>query len=247
MSIMTRREKIIAYAIVMAMQVSFAASMILFMVFLFGGSLEIVDLNLNETALIAFNAFLALVFFAHHSIMLHKSSRKWLSRFVSLYYQVSLFTVTSAFLLILLVILWQPSEHFIFEVSSGLRWVFRAFYFLAIGLMMWTMATLKDDLAAADPIMTRLRGLCTDRKPFIVAGPYRWIRHPFYFAMLVSIWSFPDLTADRLLFDVLATVWIVLGTKLEERDMVSDIGEPYRVYRQKVPMLIPYHIRPIAG
>jgi protein-S-isoprenylcysteine O-methyltransferase Ste14 len=58
------------------------------------------------------------------------------------------------------------------------------------------------------------------------------------------IWSCPDLTADRLLFNLLWTAWIVVGTLLEERDLVAQFGEEYRVYQTEAPMLIPSSIRP---
>jgi len=65
-------------------------------------------------------------------------------------------------------------------------------------------------------------------------------------ARLLAIWSFPDLTDGRLLCDVLTTIWIIVGAKLEERDMASDVGESYRQYQHQVPMLIPYHLHPLA-
>jgi protein-S-isoprenylcysteine O-methyltransferase Ste14 len=58
------------------------------------------------------------------------------------------------------------------------------------------------------------------------------------------IWSYPDMTLDRLLFNLLFTIWIVMGTLLEERGLVAAYGEAYRSYRRKVPMLIPWRIRP---
>jgi protein-S-isoprenylcysteine O-methyltransferase Ste14 len=45
---------------------------------------------------------------------------------------------------------------------------------------------------------------------------------------------------DRLLYNVLWSIWVVIGTFLEERDLVVDFGEPYRDYQRKVPMLIPW-------
>ena len=78
--------------------------------------------------------------------------------------------------------------------------------------------------------------------PFSVRGPYRWVRHPFYSFTLVLIWSSPEVTADRLLFNVLFTVWIVIGTRLEEGDLVAIFGEAYRHYQRDVPMLVPYRI-----
>jgi len=34
-------------------------------------------------------------------------------------------------------------------------------------------------------------------------------------------------------------VWIVIGTVLEERDLVAEFGESYREYQSAVPMLVP--------
>ena len=80
----------------------------------------------------------------------------------------------------------------------------------------------------------------------VVRGPYRWVRHPLYSATLLMIWSYPVLTADRLLFNVLFTIWILVGTMLEERDLVADYGEDYQNYQRRVPMLIPYR-KPIES
>ncbi len=74
----------------------------------------------------------------------------------------------------------------------------------------------------------------------MVRGAYRWVRHPLYLFMLVLIWSSLDLTLDRLLFDALWTAWIVVGTILEERDLVAEMGEAYLAYQRRVPMLVPW-------
>jgi protein-S-isoprenylcysteine O-methyltransferase Ste14 len=79
---------------------------------------------------------------------------------------------------------------------------------------------------------------------FVVKGPYRWVRHPLYLFMTLMIWSCPDLTADRLLFNGLWTVWIVIGSILEERDLVLEFGDVYREYQQTVPMFIPRRLEP---
>ncbi len=57
------------------------------------------------------------------------------------------------------------------------------------------------------------------------------------------LWSCPDLTADRLLFNVLWTVWICVRAVLEEADLVADFGEKYIDYQSKVPMWIPWRGR----
>ena len=73
-----------------------------------------------------------------------------------------------------------------------------------------------------------------------IAHYSEWVRHPFYACILVFLWSCPDLTADRLVFNVLWTAWIVVGTLLEERDLLAEFGDAYAAYRRQVPMLVPW-------
>ena len=220
--------------------------MLLFGIFLFGGSLAVVDLGLSEPTALVLDACLSLVFFIQHSSMLRSSFRKRMARFVPLYYQTALYSIISGTILMVLVVFWQQSNHIVADVDGGFRWIPHAVYILGIGGITWTMLILKDDLAASDPLRAHLRGSSLKPKQFTVAGPYLWVRHPFYFSILLMIWSCPDLTADRLLFNIFWTVWIVIGTKLEERDLVADLGKPYQEYQRKVPMLMPYRIRRIS-
>jgi protein-S-isoprenylcysteine O-methyltransferase Ste14 len=39
--------------------------------------------------------------------------------------------------------------------------------------------------------------------------------------------------------------WMLVGTLLEERDLVADFGDAYRRYQRQVPMLVPWR-RPAA-
>ena len=45
---------------------------------------------------------------------------------------------------------------------------------------------------------------------------------------------------DRLLFNFLWTVWIVIGSYLEEIDLIAEFGDAYRDYQKRVPMLVPF-------
>ena len=82
------------------------------------------------------------------------------------------------------------------------------------------------------PIKERLRGHDPRSLPFAIRGPYRWVRHPQYFFTLVLLWAYPDLTA-----------WIVLGSVLEERDLVEEFGTDFVAYQRDIPMLIPWRGR----
>jgi protein-S-isoprenylcysteine O-methyltransferase Ste14 len=122
-----------------------------------------------------------------------------------------------------------------------LRWLLRAVYFLSLAGFTWSLLSLGEfDPFGIIPILNYLRGTRKPAMPLTVCGPYRLVRHPLYILLILMIWSYPNLTLDRLLFNVLCTAWMVLGTLFEERDLVATFGDDYRKYQQQVPMLIPY-------
>ena len=70
-------------------------------------------------------------------------------------------------------------------------------------------------------------------------GPYRYCRHPVYLASIGTLWIGPVMTAGRLEFALLVTIYVLIGTWFEERDTGKEIGEAYDLYQANVPMWIP--------
>lgn len=89
-------------------------------------------------------------------------------------------------------------------------------------------------------IVSHLKGKAGKKSFLTIQGNYQWVRHPLYFLSLVMIWSQVSLTTDRFLFNGLWTFWIIIGSFLEERDLVASFGDAYRNYQRNVQMLIPY-------
>jgi len=215
------------------------------MVFLFYGSLNLVNLNLGEIAGLGLDASLSLAFFIQHSVMIRRSFRRWLAKFIRAEYHGALFTIASGVVLLILVAFWQKSAYVLAAPQGIICWLMRAVFILAIlGAYLGFRALGSFDGFGVSPILNDLRGKDPRSMPFIVRGPYRWVRHPLYFFCLLLIWSCPALSLDRLLYNVLWSTWILVGSVLEERDLVADFGASYRDYQRKVPMLIPWRIRP---
>jgi protein-S-isoprenylcysteine O-methyltransferase Ste14 len=151
----------------------------------------------------------------------------------------------SGSLLILIVLFWQKSDLTVLSLEGLSRWVCYSGLLVALVLFFWVLSV----LTAADPfgiqnILDYHRGRRTHQAPMVVRGPYRWVRHPAYLCNLLVMWSYPDITADRLLLNVLWTVWSLAATYFEERDLITAYGERYRHYRSLVPRLLPLKRRP---
>jgi methanethiol S-methyltransferase len=64
------------------------------------------------------------------------------------------------------------------------------------------------------------------------------VRHPFYAGIFPLIWS-NDLDVTALITNIILSVYVVIGTLLEERKLILEFGDAYRAYQQKVSMLFP--------
>jgi len=65
------------------------------------------------------------------------------------------------------------------------------------------------------------------------------IRHPMYFATLVLLWCGTCRVMD-IIINAILTIYVIIGTMLEERKLVLEYGDKYVKYQQAVPMLIPF-------
>ena len=65
------------------------------------------------------------------------------------------------------------------------------------------------------------------------------IRHPMYLALIIYLWSQTRSLTDIVVSSVL-TIYILVGTRLEEKKLVLEFGESYINYQKEVPMLIPF-------
>jgi len=221
------------------------ASLSVFIVFLYIGPYDWVKLDISEVRGLVLNALLSFVFFLQHSGMVRRGFRRRLGHIISPHYHGAVYTIVSGLTLFLLLIFWQSSENVLLEVRGLPEIIMRSFFFLAIIGTCWGMWALRSvDMFGLDAVIKNHNDEPTAVKPFSIRGPYRWVRHPLYLFTIMLFWSYPVITADRLLLNVLWTLWIVIGTVLEERELVEDFGDDYRDYQAKVPMLLPRTLRP---
>lgn len=78
---------------------------------------------------------------------------------------------------------------------------------------------------------------------FVQSGPFRFMRHPTYFSMILELLSFGLIFNAwwmLLLIPVAFVPVLIMRLRLEEPALVEKFGDAYRDYQRRVPMLLPY-------
>jgi methanethiol S-methyltransferase len=205
------------------------------------GRFRIVGTDWSLGTVLGWDAMLSLFFFLQHSGMVRRPVRARLSRLIDPRYYGAIYGIASGLALAAVVLLWQPSSSSVYSLTGVGRYLAQGSSIAAFAFFVWAARSLRpfDPLGLA-PVLAHLRNQPDRPSVFVARGPYRLVRHPLYLAVLVLIWSCPDVTLDRLLFVALWTAWIVLGAHLEEADLRTEHGATYREYCRQVPMLVPW-------
>ncbi len=236
-------ERAIAWAILGFAVVVGGVSLLAFGAFLYAGAPGLVDLDPSFAGKLAIDAGLSMLFFIQHSWMVRRSFKQRLARIIPQYYGDAVYAIASGIALLAVVLLWQDTEQIVWHATGSAWLTARLIFMAALAVGIWGGLSLQGfDSFGLQPIRNRFRPKQSALPALVVQGAYRWVRHPLYLAVLLMIWSYPVLTVDRLLFNMLWTVWIVIGTVLEERDLAVAFGDEYRDYQRSVPMLLPIKI-----
>ncbi|MGA2783000.1 MAG: isoprenylcysteine carboxylmethyltransferase family protein [Smithella sp.] len=219
------------------------ASGIMLVLFLFLRSFTVIDLGLGAKDALLLDAFLSVMFFLQHSVMVRRGFKQWLGKYMPDIYHNAFYGLTSIIALLLVLVFWQESTTLVARAEGIIFWLLRALFCICVAGFFWGSKSLGSfDALGVKPLMRYISNRSDKPQQIIAKGPYRWVRHPLYLFLIVLIWSCPVLTLDRLIFNIMWTFWIVIGTYLEDRDLHREFGSQYLEYSSRVPMLIPYRI-----
>jgi protein-S-isoprenylcysteine O-methyltransferase Ste14 len=219
------------------------ASLVLFLAYP-RGFLPIMPQGWGMGAALAWDSLLSAVFFLQHSVMIRRRIRARLETYIPPASYMAVYSIASALVLIPIALLWQRVQPPVYSIAGPARFIIHGLSILALAGFAWGMFSLRPfDPFGVAPLTAHLRGRAAIPTGLVVRGPYRWVRHPLYSCFIALLWLHPDPTIDILFCNTLWTFWIVLGTVLEERDMVTDFGDSYSRYQREVPMFIPWRGR----
>ena len=60
-----------------------------------------------------------------------------------------------------------------------------------------------------------------------------------YLALIIYLWC-QTFSLSDIVVNTILTLYILIGTRLEENKLVMEFGDPYVKYQQEVPMFIPF-------
>jgi protein-S-isoprenylcysteine O-methyltransferase Ste14 len=76
---------------------------------------------------------------------------------------------------------------------------------------------------------------------FAESGVFALTRHPWYLGSFLLLWAiFPAYPPPLLLAVAILSVYLLLGSWLEERKILAEHGDSYRAYQSRVSMFFPY-------
>ena len=202
-----------------------------------------VDRGPGATTLTAglINVALLGLFAVQHSVMARPAFKRWWTRFVPAPVERSTYVLLASAALAALFWQWRPLPAVVWEVSwpPGRSLLWGLFWVGWATVLVSTFLINHFDLFGLRQVYLAWRGDAYTTPRFRTLMFYRVVRHPLMLGFLVAFWAIPTMTTGHLLFAAATTAYILLAIQLEERDLSADLGEPYRDYRNRVPMLIP--------
>lgn len=227
---------IVAYAVFLACFVIVAG----FIGGLYG---KTIDTGPAAPAWLAVVIDLALIaaFGLHHSLAARGAFKARLARVLPPAVERSTFVLAASVLLLVLVWQWRPIAGVVWDLQEpvtrgGVYALYVAGWLL---VLVATFAINHWELFGISQVLRRWRDQPAPRAELRLPWLYRVVRHPMHAGVLVVCWAAPTMTTGHLLFATAMTVYILVGSELEERDLQRVFGDAYRRYRRATPRLIP--------
>jgi protein-S-isoprenylcysteine O-methyltransferase Ste14 len=191
---------------------------------------------------LAIDLLLLALFGLQHSVMARRSFKLWWTRVVPTAVERSTYVVATCIVLALMYRFWLPIEAPVVWQVHGGALVALLWSLFGLGWLLVLLSTFlinHFELFGLQQVFTRLTGRAMPATQFRTPLLYRYVRHPLYVGLLLSLWAAPTMTAGHLLFAVGLSAYILIGIAFEERDLLEQFGEHYRRYRAEVGMLLP--------
>lgn len=192
-------------------------------------------MNTSHLILIA----LWIIYYVIHSVFASSEVKGFFENKINKYFRYYRLSYTLfAFITLILLLLFQYSFYSPILIKSLLIKYFALIFLIFPGLIIMGISIKKYFM-----LLSGIRSVFTPTPPaeLKINGIHRYVRHPLYSGTVLFVWGlffvFPML--NNLIAVLLLTLYVLIGIIFEEKKLIKEFGENYRLYISKVPMLIP--------
>jgi protein-S-isoprenylcysteine O-methyltransferase Ste14 len=188
----------------------------------------------------AIDALLLGVFAVQHSVMARPAFKRRWTTLVPPYVERSTYVLVASGALALAFWQWRPIPAEVWDVQGSAVQVLLWMLFAAgwVWVMVMSFAIDHFDMFGLRQVSRHLRGLADRAPSFAVPLPHRLVRHPMMLGFFPAFLATPTMTVGHLLFAALGCAYILVGVRLEERDLAEELPE-YSAYAAVTPRFIP--------
>jgi methanethiol S-methyltransferase len=193
----------------------------------------------TATALTIDVVLLAL-FAVQHSVMARPGFKRRWTTVVPAHAERSTYVLVASAALALAYWQWRPIPTVVWDVSAPagrvLLWI------LLVAGWVWVVALSFAidhlDLFGLRQVTRHLHGLADRAPSFALPLPHRLVRHPMMLGFFPGLLAAPTMTVGHLLFAGLGCGYVLVGVRLEERDLARELPE-YAAYAAVTPRFLP--------
>ena len=191
------------------------------------GNAELAAGGRPDLAALGADAIIFSVFALHHSLFARAPIKTWLARLVPDHLLRSVYVWIASLLLIAVCRAWRPIGGPLYRAAE---WIAAPLVSVQLGgiWLIW------ESVRAIDAL--ELAGIRRGGGPaeLQVKGPYDLVRHPLYLGWVLLVFGAAHMTADRLAFAVISSLYLIVAIPWEERSLEQTFGPAYARYKSQV-------------
>ena len=154
------------------------------------------------------------------------------------FYRLAFNLVALLTLVPIAVLVWRADSPLLWAWTGNAAWFANGVALAALASVVFSRQAYDTGLFIGWRQWQTQRREVDDGERFRLSPYHRYVRHPWYFIGLVLIWT-RDMNALTLASAVALTLYLIVGSRLEEMKLVHAHGESYRRYMARVPGLLP--------